>query len=652
MRRKRLPLVVCLGVAITVLFGRFGDLPVFAQTPLGVTIELPPEDAAGGTPEALDDEASALIEGIPEIELKNARSWRAPEYGRQNGVLGWSEGVFDPPAGLRGRVDFWKDIYSKYTTDQGVIHDSTHIGIVYGSVDFGPIMKDSTKNIYQKNRLRVALIRGKKKEIIERLRRLHGRRTADGLDGEDLRVWRMFEHVNEPDKFRKATGRNRVRFQLGQKDKFILGIYHSGRYLREMERIFREQGLPIELTRLPFVESSFNIHARSRVGASGVWQFMPRTARPYMKVNKEIDERNDPIRSTIASARVLKQNYQMLRTWPLAVTGYNHGPYGVRGIVNKLGTRDLAEIISRYSSRTFGFASENFYACFLAALEVERDARKLFGDVKWSAEIDSAELRVMRSMSFRNLVDFFDGDDDFAKLLNPHFLARIRSDQRPVPAGTFIRVPAARAKLAEDFMGGKIAPNHLALALHEVPLLKPELASMDVGVASAATVESTPPQIAPVVSPVPSVVTASVPPVSNQKKIVLEAPPPPPVPAPPESSPASFPASSQEVLSEIPSPTAKSRTHRVRKGDNLTRIAHQYGIDLPELRKANGFDQRTGKKRSQIRIGQVLVIPPEIKSSRGPQSEAPPAQSEILVPGETPVVDHGIPSDTNGERNP
>src|ERR1700710_2447178 len=105
-----------------------------------------------------------------------------------------------------------------------------------------------------------------------------------------------------------------------------------------MEEEFRRLGLPTELTRLPFVESSFNVNARSRVGASGVWQFMRRTAKPYMKVNKDVDERNDPIKSTLASSRVLKQNYMMLDSWPLALTGYNHGPYGVRGIVAKTHT--------------------------------------------------------------------------------------------------------------------------------------------------------------------------------------------------------------------------------------------------------------------------------------------------------------------------
>src|SRR5690606_17165036 len=122
----------------------------------------------------------------------------------------------------------------------------------------------------------------------------------------------------------------RLRFQLGQSDIFKEGIVRSGQYLRQMEEIFREQGMPVELTRLPFVESSFNLKACSRVGACGIWQFMRSTAKAYMRpMNAYVDERRDPLISTRAAARKLRKNYEMLEDWPLAVTGYNHGPYGI-----------------------------------------------------------------------------------------------------------------------------------------------------------------------------------------------------------------------------------------------------------------------------------------------------------------------------------
>jgi membrane-bound lytic murein transglycosylase D len=107
-----------------------------------------------------------------------------------------------------------------------------------------------------------------------------------------------------------AAHRKRLRFQLGQKDRFLDGLYQSGRFLSFMEDIFKKEGMPLELTRLPFVESSFNIRARSKVGASGIWQFMRSTARLFIKLSPAIDERNDPLRATEAAARLLRYNFE------------------------------------------------------------------------------------------------------------------------------------------------------------------------------------------------------------------------------------------------------------------------------------------------------------------------------------------------------
>lgn len=589
------------------------------------------EDAAGGLPSTMEGGAYSPAEVLPKEYQSMALPWRPPEFSGQTGALGWTEKAFDVPEGMKARVEFWRDIYSKYTTDQGVLHDSLHIHIVYTPVDFNPIMKNPLMTLGQKARARERLVDEKRREIVERLKRLHGRTSSEGLSGEDLRVWKMYEGIKDPAKFLEAAEKGRVRFQLGQRDKFILGIYYSGRYLKTMEKIFREEGLPIELTRLPFVESSFNINARSRVGASGIWQFMPRTARPLMRVGKEVDERNDPLKATLASARVLKQNYTMLQTWPLAVTGYNHGPYGVRGIVNKLGTRDISEIIRRYSSKTFGFASENFYACFLAALEVERNARRYFGDVKWSTEIDSHELKVTRPVPFKSVIEFFDGNTNLASLLNPHVTSRVRAGQAMIPKGTFMRVPSSRGKIADDFMRGKIPPSQLVAALRSAPLPK----ATPVPAVLTATTKS-------VIGEEPatrsslekiSAAAAAVLPVLGGKQMEASASaasgtsvatvpvpgtgsPPPnalaaadPAPTPEDDSTAS------EIVAEAPI-AIKTRKHKVRRGENLIAISKKYKVGVSAIKKANGLDQSKGGKRGLIRAGQVLVIPPETGSDQ------------------------------------
>lgn len=410
-------------------------------------------------PYGLEEGASNLLspeELLGEDLLKKALPWRPPQYSEQKGALGWSPDVFSVPKGLEGRVQFWKDIYTKYTSDQGVLHDRYYYGVVYETIDFGPIMNDQTKTARQKAIAREKLVEERRQQLSVRLKNLSQTKSPIGLTIEDMRLWHLFEKIGDPHKFENASNPKRIRFQLGQKDRFLVGIYHSGRYLKEMEKAFEEERLPIELTRLPFVESSFNINARSKVGASGIWQFMRRTAKPFLKLNREVDERNDPLKATRASARLLRQNYQMLGAWPLAITAYNHGASGLRRIVEKMGSRDIVEIVNRYSSRTFGFASENFYACFLAALEVEREAKKYFADPKWAPEAEEVEVRLRKPMKFSLLLSFYDGDRKLAELANPHLLARVRQGKSPIPVGNFIRVPKARVELAESFQRGKI----------------------------------------------------------------------------------------------------------------------------------------------------------------------------------------------------
>src|SRR5690606_33234587 len=145
------------------------------------------------------------------------------------------------------------------------------------------------------------------------------------------------------------------------------------------------------LSRVPLVESSFNVKARSRVGASGIWQFMRYTGRRLLRINYAVDERNDPITATHAAARFLRMNYDILKKWPLAITAYNHGAAGVRRMVERYKTDDIVELADERHGR-FKFASANFYATFLAALEVEKNADRYFGKVTWDIPLESKDV--------------------------------------------------------------------------------------------------------------------------------------------------------------------------------------------------------------------------------------------------------------------
>lgn len=434
-------------------------------------------------------------ESLPERYLTRSTTWRPPDYSGQDGALGYAAGYFKVPVRLRDRVNFWIDIYARYTTDQGVLHDTQDLSIVYRPIDFGSIMRDPDLPLHVKSRRRTKMVEDARAETISQLQDLASKlapqsRASDLAkirDREELRLLKLFsrqgpaqleknllERKRVYQAIKEAANKKRVRFQLGQKDKFILGVFYSGRYLKGFEKHFREERLPIELTRLPFVESSFNIQARSKVGASGVWQFMPRTAKPMMMVNAEVDERNDPMTAARGAARLLRENYMRLQSWPLAITAYNHGASGLERAVRKTKSRDLADIIDRYSSRSFGFASANFYACFLAAVIVERQARERLGEVKWSLEFEGAEIDVSRPIPWSFVVEVFDQEQELAVLQNPHIGQRIREGRVEIPVGTFVRIPATRFEVVRDYLEGRLDPKDLSRQLSLFPIPKPE----------------------------------------------------------------------------------------------------------------------------------------------------------------------------------
>jgi len=261
------------------------------------------------------------------------------------------------PPGLERSVNFWKAIFTRYDSSQLVFFD--------------PV----TFRIYQ---------------------------VVTAREGRSVR--RLVHHRKRQIRRERGIASGRVRVQRGVADRFADGVRRSGRYMPHMREVFAEEGLPEELTYLPLVESSFRMDARSFVGAVGIWQFMPGTGRRFMRVTRDLDERKDPWEATRAAARLLRQNYRALKTWPLAVTAYNHGQAGMARAVRQVGSRDIVPIIRRYRSRSFKFASKNFYAEFLAAVHVMRDVDRHFPGLEFDEPLEVEEIALRKYVPVAALV--------------------------------------------------------------------------------------------------------------------------------------------------------------------------------------------------------------------------------------------------------
>jgi membrane-bound lytic murein transglycosylase D len=128
-------------------------------------------------------------------------------------------------------------------------------------------------------------------------------------------------------------------------------------YFPMFEQMLDKYGLPLELKYLPVIESALNPVAVSRVGATGLWQFMLKTGKGYgLEINSLVDERRDPIKSSEAAARYLKDLYTIYQDWNLVIAAYNCGPGNVnKAIARSGGKRDYWEIYFHLPRETRGY---------------------------------------------------------------------------------------------------------------------------------------------------------------------------------------------------------------------------------------------------------------------------------------------------------
>ena len=305
-----------------------------------------------------------------------------------------SSSPFPVPAGLESAVQFWKKVFTEYSAAQLIFFDPIDMSNIYEVVEVG-----------------------------------EDNRTDDYINGERERIAAL-----------NSIDIERVKAQRGIKERTAAGIKRSGRYLAQIQQIFRERGLPPELTYLPIVESSYDIGARSSVGAIGVWQFMPRTGREYMRVGAGIDERRDPLESSRAAASYLKQAYDYLGSWPLAITSYNYGQGGMARAVAEVGSDNLVDLIQQYSHPNWGFAPKQFYAEFLAAVEIGSNPSQYYPGLEHEASVAIKEVEVTSRRTLAALIASSGMSRDEFLGWNPALHPTVRL----VPAGYRVKLPYDR----------------------------------------------------------------------------------------------------------------------------------------------------------------------------------------------------------------
>lgn len=505
------------------------------------------------------------------LALGADQAWAGPVHRR-------THPDFTVPAKLRGRVDFWIDVFTAYGKSQMIVHHRDFPQIRFGIIDLAQEASGISDD---------ALTRLKKKRSEHEVKALEGmfHRLAAGNPPSNAYEQSIVDQMSflpgGVKKYKQVLDNELIRTQSGIREKYAEAVKRAGRYLPMMQDVFRDYGLPTELTCMPFIESSFDYKAYSAVGAAGIWQFMRRTGLLYLKINSAIDERRDPIEATKAAARYLGEAYNKLGTWPLAITSYNHGVAGVARRVREAGTSNLIDIIEDPHNRAFGFASTNFYPEFLAALEIYDEHEKYFPGLAIEPPLQYQEVRLLKATPVHTLSRKLNIDLQSLRAVNYAISEKVWSGRLSVPAGYSLKVPTR---------AGVINVSAIA-ADHEVPPSVEAASSVYGGIIYTVRKGDTLAAIAKR----HRLSVASLKQMNNLKSDRVTI-----------GQKLAIGQATESGTSQAAKPQAVKvarRTHTVRRGDTLWDIARKYGKKPAQLKVANKM------KSTLLREGQVLVIP-------------------------------------------
>ena len=390
-----------------------------------------------------EDCVPARVGGFGRIDIQYLDC--APEALERDGLAFKITDQLVVPKGIARRVNFWRRVYSLWSKNQYVLHVGDIPEIVLEIHDSSRLrdMGDKAREKIMKPWLDV-----RRRQYQQILIKLHNMKNLDPerLSEVERRLVQLFEHVDRKDKYFIAA--QSLRVQRGQREYIEKGLESAPRYLPYIEQEFARQGVMPELARIAFIESSFNLQAYSKVGASGVYQLMPDTGKEYLIVDGGIDERNDPIKASRAAAKLFLMNYRILGEWPLAITAYNHGVGGIRRAMQSVGSSNIVDLINRYDGPNFGFASKNFYSGFLGLLITLQNSQKLFPAVKRVEPLHFALVHA-GGMSVTEVKSKYHVTSVTMSYMNNDIGRGFLRDDNYFPRGYMLKVPEQRPQKPE-----------------------------------------------------------------------------------------------------------------------------------------------------------------------------------------------------------
>lgn len=227
-------------------------------------------------------------------------------------------------------------------------------------------------------------------------------------------------------------------FLKNRKSSFERLMAISEYYFPMFEEHLAKYDVPLEIKYLAIVESALNPRAKSRVGASGLWQFMYPTGKQFnLEVNSYVDERYDPLKATEAACQYLSSLYKIFGDWSLVLASYNAGPGNVSKAIRRSGGSQNYWNIRKNLPRE----TANYVPAFLATMYIY-EYKKELGIVPKKAQITYFEtdtIKIKREISFKQVSELFDIPQEQVEFLNPIYKLNIIPYNEDKPH--FLRLP-------------------------------------------------------------------------------------------------------------------------------------------------------------------------------------------------------------------
>ncbi len=401
---------------------------------------------------------------------------------------------------------------------------------------------------------------------------------------------------------------------IGRRLDVILSL--SEFYYPMFEEVLNAHGLPLELKHLAIVESALNPRATSHAGAAGLWQFMYRTGRSYgLEVNSLVDARREPLASTVAAARYLKDLYAIYNDWTLALAAYNCGPGGVnKAIARSGGKQDFWQIYNYLPRETRGYipafiavnyVMNYYYAHGLAPKKIEipvhTDTLQLRSDVLYChvAQYVDVSVEELRELNPQYRTDLVPVSSGFKKLTLPvgvvPQMIRMEDSIYRATRDSLMRKPVAVVTTSSDRIVHKVRKGETIskiarkYGVSESAVRKwNKKRNNNLQIGERLVIYKN--GVVPIKTKEASKTTKT-----EEKKNQTNGI---------QTDTTNISDSQKQQQGNKNTPKSKPAKYTVRKGDTLSEIAQKFGVTVTELKRWNRL---SGTK---IGVGQVLIVSP------------------------------------------